>query len=177
MKNRIVQCVGAVIGAVALSLGSATTAVAVESSPAVEHCAVEAAQLGSTEELAEPVCFGTTDGLNAFLEKVGAGNAARGVTANVLLGTVYKDANGTGASLAFYGSSGCAEVTFGFSTLTAGWDNSISSARGSNGCWLTLYTATNYGGSKLNCTPYCSSIGGWNDNVKSLVFRPAGTFG
>jgi hypothetical protein len=177
VTNRIAHSVGTIIGVLALTLGPVTAASAVDGIPAEEHCAVEAAPLNSTKEPAEPVCFSTTAELSSYLESVGVDDAARGTAANVLIGTVYKDANETGASLAFYGSSGCAGETFGFSSLASGWDNSISSARGSNGCWITMYTATNYGGSTLNCTPYCSSIGGWNDNVKSLVFRPTGTFG
>jgi hypothetical protein len=93
------------------------------------------------------------------------------------LGTAYKDANGGGSSFTFWGSSGCNGVVFGFASLPSGWDNSISSAGGSNGCWVTLYSATNYGGSRLNCTPWCGSVYGLNDNVRSIVFRPTGTFG
>jgi hypothetical protein len=50
-------------------------------------------------------------------------------------------------------------------------------ARGTNGCWVTLYTSTSYGGSKITCGPSCSSIGSLNDRIRSLVFRPTGTFG
>lgn len=177
MTNRIAHSLGMILGVLALTLGPVTAASAVTGIPTEEHCAVEAAPLNSTRQLAEPVCFGTIADLNVYVESVGDGDAARGTEANVLIGTVYSDANETGASLAFYGSSGCSGVTFGFSSLASGWDNSISSGRGSNGCWLSMYTTTNYEGSTLNCTPYCSSIGGWNDNVKSLVFRPTGTFG
>lgn len=142
------------------------------------YCAVQAYPMESTEPPAEPACFDTEQDVAAYLDGVGAGSTdARGGAANTIIGTVYKDANQGGESLTFWGSSSCAGVTFGFSSLPSGWDNSISSAQASNGCWVTLYTATSYGGSRLNCTPYCASIGSWNDNVKSLVFRPAGMFG
>ena len=132
----------------------------------------------SAEVAADPVCFDTEDEVAEFIAGVGEGEeTARGIAASTVVGTVYKDHNGSGASLTFWGSSGCSGVTFGFPSLASGWDNSISSVRASNGCWVTLYTATSYGGSRLNCTPYCASIGSWNDNVKSLVFRPQGTFG
>lgn len=143
-----------------------------------EHCAVEVYPALEQRGSAEPVCFGTEEEVVDYLTGLGVNDhAARGVAASIVVGTVYKDYSGAGGSLTFWGTSGCTGVTFGFPTLASGWDNSISSARGSNGCWLTLYTTTNYGGSRLNCTPYCASIGSWNDNVKSLVFRPTGTFG
>ncbi|WP_052241398.1 peptidase inhibitor family I36 protein [Microbacterium hominis] len=140
-----------------------------------EHCAVQIHPID--EQLADTnlVCFGSEAEVAQYVQ--GRGGVARGAAASLIVGTVYKDHNGGGASLTFWGSTGCAGETFGFPTLASGWDNSISSARGSNGCWLTLYTTTGYGGSRLNCTPYCASIGSWNDNVKSLVFRPTGTFG
>lgn len=146
-----------------------------------EHCAVQVSPITNDQDhqgAAEPVCFATEAEVTEYLDSLGIGDgAARGAAASVIVGTVYKDYNAGGASLTFWGTSGCAGVTFGFSSLASGWDNSISSVRGSNGCWVTLYTATSYGGSRLNCTPYCASIGSWNDNVKSLVFRPTGTFG
>lgn len=146
------------------------------------HCAVEVAGIFDQDEgPAAPVCFATQDEVAAYLaETVGINETAagaRGEAANTVVGTVYQDANRGGASLTFWGSSGCAGATFGFPTLASGWDTTVSSAEGSNGCWLTLYTATSYGGARLNCTPYCASVGSWNDNVKALVFRPTGTFG
>ena len=147
---------------------------------AESHCVVEVAPVSDRQAPEAPVCFETPDEVDAYLESIGVSDssqAARGVAASTVVGTVYKDASRGGASLTFWGSSGCSGVTFGFPSLASGWDNSISSAEGKNGCWVTLYTATNYGGARLNCTPYCASVGSWNDNVKSLVFRPTGTFG
>lgn len=143
-----------------------------------DHCAVQVHSIESAEPPAEPVCFDRPEQVATYLSSIGVGDeAARGIAVSTIVGTVYKDYNEGGQSLTFWGSSGCAGVTFGFPSLASGWDNSISSVRASNGCWVTLYTATSYGGSRLNCTPYCASIGTWNDNVKSLVFRPQGTFG
>ncbi len=145
------------------------------------HCTAEVtATLDQNATPAPPICFATQDEVSVFLESIGVSQnsaANRGLMANTVVGTVYQDANRGGGSLTFWGSSGCAGVTFGFPALASGWDNNISSAEGSNGCWLTLYTAISYGGSRLNCTPYCASVGTWNDNVKALVFRPVGTFG
>lgn len=145
------------------------------------YCAVEVTATPDADTTpASPYCFTAESEVTTYLESVGVvdpGTANRGVAANTVVGTVYKDANRGGGSLTFFGASGCAGVTFGFPSLASGWDNSISSVEGSNGCWLTLYTATNYGSARLNCTAYCASVGTWNDRVQSLVFRPTGTFG
>lgn len=147
----------------------------------VEHCVMQVSE--SSSALApQPLCFGTTAEVEAYVR---AGNAQSEMlprtsarqAGNTVIGTVYKDINGQGSSLTFWGANGCVGRTFGFSSLSAEWSKSISSVRGANGCWVTAYTTTGYGGSKLNCTPYCSSLGAWNDNVKSLVFRPKNTFG
>lgn len=144
------------------------------------YCAVEVFAIGDPRKSVEPVCFATKAEVDRFLNAKGSvkmDSVARGSSSRVAIGTVYKDQSGGGASLTFWGASGCAGVTFGFPSLASGWDNSISSVRGANGCWVTAYTSTNYNGARLNCTPYCSALNGWNDNVRSLVFRPAGSFG
>jgi len=140
------------------------------------HCVVELRPLGSTF-VPSPVCFETQGDATGFARDAVGSSSARGALASTILGTAYKDANGGGSSFTFWGSSGCAGVVFGFSSLPSGWDNSISSAGGSNGCWATLYSTTGYGGSRLNCTAWCGSVYSLNDNVRSIVFRPTGTFG
>lgn len=161
----------------AICLPPAAHATQPEADGAGAHCVQQIYPVGE-DRSSSPVCFDSAEEADSYLANVGAmSTAGRGTASNTVVGTVYKDTNASGASLTFWGSSGCAGVTYGFSSLPSGWDNSISSVRASNGCWVTLYTATNYGGARLNCTPYCASIGSWNDNVKSLVFRPSGTFG
>ena len=168
---------GVVAALLSVAAGPQASAAAAEAlGAAATHCVVEAKPIGDTE-LAESVCFDSEDLAVDYVLSLIASSSARGASASTILGTAYKDADGGGSSFTFWGSSGCAGVVFGFSSLTSGWDNSISSAGGSNGCWLTLYSATSYGGSGLNCTPWCGSVFGLNDSVKSLVFRPAGTFG
>lgn len=140
------------------------------------HCTVEVSTVGTGQPQAEPVCFETPAEVDEYLESLRS-PSARAALVDVVLGVTYSDANGGGSSLTYWGSSGCAGVTFGFSTMPSGWSNNVSSASGSNGCWVTLYSTTGYGGSRLTCTPWCGSVGGLNDAVKSLVFRPQGTFG
>jgi hypothetical protein len=137
------------------------------------HCVAEALPLDVDIAPAALVCFDTTAAADAYLDRA----TARSLAASVTVGTVYADSNYGGSSLTLWGSNGCAGVTFGFASLSGGWDSRISSARASNGCWVTLYSATSYGGSRITCTPSCSSIGSLNDQVRSLVFRPSGTWG
>lgn len=163
----------------ALSIGPVPTAIAQPMPSSAEvHCAAEVTPLGEPAASAEHVCFGSEADVEEYLKGIQQNNpAARSANASTIVGTVYQDTNRTGSSLTFWGTNGCAGAVFGFSSLESGWNNSISSASGQNGCWATLYTAVSYGGARLNCTPYCASVGSWNDNVKSLVFRPSGTFG
>jgi len=163
----------------ALSIGPVPIAIAQPMPSGAEvHCAAEVTPLEEPTPPDDPVCFGTEGEVAAYLESIQPqGWAARGANASTIVGTVYQDTNRTGSSLTLWGANGCAGSVFGFSSLESGWTNSISSATGQNGCWVTLYTAVSYGGSRLNCTPYCASLGSWNDNVRSLVFRPNGTFG
>ncbi|MFC9559069.1 hypothetical protein [Agromyces sp. NPDC056965] len=166
-------------------LGAASPAAAAETldtgskAAAAEHCAVEVQAVGKRTAPPTPVCFSEPEGVERYLDAIGTADASgRAVAAaSTSLGTVYSDSNGGGSSLTFWGSSGCYGVVFGFSSMPSGWSNNVSSAGGSHGCWVTLYGTTGYGGSRLNCTPWCGGIGGLNDQVKSIVFRPTGTFG
>lgn len=90
---------------------------------------------------------------------------------------MYKDDSYGGGSYTFYGSGACSGVTYGFPSLSADWQNTISSAKAYASCWVTLYDAQSYGGQRYNCTPNCASLSSFNDRAKSLVFRPAGTIG
>ena len=162
-----------------LAFGQVSSAMAQSTPGAVEvHCAAQVTPLNEPTLPTDPVCFGTEVEVDAYIASIQPqGLAARRANASTIVGTVYQGANRTGSSLTLWGANGCAGSVFGFSSLESGWTNTISSASGQNGCWVTLYTAVSYGGSRLNCTPYCASLGSWNDNIESLVFRPNGTFG
>jgi hypothetical protein len=179
-KRNLLTAAGVLSLLLTIPFGAAPAATAASAKEASgPHCAVEVHPTATPEPSGAPVCFDTEVEVAGYLASIGvAKTSARGAAAaSTVVGTVYQDTNGSGASLTFWGASGCSGVTFGFPSLASGWNNSISSVRASNGCWVTAYTATSYGGSRLNCTPYCASIGTWDDNVKSLVFRPNGTFG
>ena len=166
-------------------LGAVSPATAAESSDtgskasAEVHCAVEVQAVGKRAAPPAPVCFPEPEGVEQYLAAIGTADASGRMVAaaSTSLGTVYTDVNGGGSSLTFWGSSGCYGVVFGFSSMPSGWSSNVSSAGGSHGCWVTLYSATGYGGSRFNCTPWCGGISTLNDRVKSIVFRPTGTFG
>jgi hypothetical protein len=171
--KRILALIAAVAFAAALSV--TTTAAAAEPSSSGDYCAVKIQPLGSSQTPTAPVCFDAQAGVDAYLVAVTAPSLARSAsaTASTVLGTVYKDANYSGGSLSLYGSGSCSGVTFGFASLDAAWQNTISSAKAFAGCYVSLYTGGSYGGTQLLCTPNCASLGTLNDRVLSLVFRPA----
>jgi hypothetical protein len=149
-----------------------------------EHCALDIGVAASAEELGreapDPVCFSSIEQVERYLERrsiAAADSRFAAATASVGVGRIYKDASKGGSSLTFWGANGCLGATYGFTSLSSGWNTSVSSLTGLNGCWATAYSATSYGGGRLNCTPYCSGLGALNDKVKSLVFRPNGTLG
>ncbi|MCD5346191.1 hypothetical protein [Agromyces sp. S2-1-8] len=149
-----------------------------------EHCAIGLDAVAAADragaEAPEPVCFSSLDEVDRYLAEQTTDDGSRltaAAAASVAVGRVYKDASKGGSSLTFWGSNGCAGVTFGFPSLSSGWNTSISSLTGLNGCWATAYAATSYSGTRANCTPYCATLGSLNDRVKSLVFRPTGSLG
>lgn len=185
MRTRVLRSMGliSVAGAILIS----TTAFA---SPSVSTSATQAPSSsfctavpdGQGQPTNKSICFGHENSVDAYLTEQGIRIQApsaqsRTTAASVVLGRAYQDTNLRGASFTYYGSSGCAGATFGFSPLASGWTNTISSAQGTNGCWLTLYSATGFGGDRQNCTPTCTSVLRFNDAVKSIVFRPTGQLG
>jgi hypothetical protein len=172
--RRFPSLVAAVVVASVLSL--ATTGAAPAQSG--EYCAVRIEPVGSTAEQAAPSCFDSQAEVDAYLAQVtGAHALSRAASTSVLIGTVYKDGNYGGGSYTFYGAGSCVGVTYGFASLDPSWQNTISSAKAYASCWVTLYDAPSYAGSRYNCTPNCASLPSFNDKTRSLVFRPAGTVG
>lgn len=173
MRRTLSFC-AALITAATLSLGT-TGAAAPDVTSA--HCAVQISPIGPTPAAEPPVCFDTQAEVDAYLTAVTAPPFARAAAGSTILGVVYQDVNYGGGSLTMWGAGTCAAATYGFATLDPGWTNSISSAKGSSSCWLTLYSAASYGGDRINCTPSCASLSTMNDRSRSVVFRPVGTFG
>jgi hypothetical protein len=171
----------AIVGALVatLTVVPIQTAMAEPSPATLPYCAVEIFPVGeSNHPPAEEVCFATEDEVAEFIAGTSQPDpGARAVAASVAVGTVYKDAGGAGASLTFFGANACAGESFGFPAVQSSWAGSISSVRAASGCWGTAFADVNYGGSRLSCSPYCSTLGGLNDSVRSLVFRPAGSNG
>ncbi|MFF2271540.1 hypothetical protein ACFVTX_04665 [Agromyces sp. NPDC058136] len=176
----LVFAIGVLAPAAPASAEPLPAATAAAAGIAEEHCAIDITA-GETRraKAAEPVCFASIEEVDRYLEARSAATAeSRSLAAaSVAVGRIYENTDKGGSSLTFWGSSGCAGETFGFPSLSSGWSTSVSSVTGLNGCWATSYTATSYGGSRLNCTPYCSNMWNYNDKIKSLVFRPSGTLG
>lgn len=139
------------------------------------YCVVSLSPIDAPATPATPDCFHTEADRDAFLSAQARSSAV--VAASIVIGTVYRDEGYGGGSLTFTGANGCAGATYGYASLASDWANSISSAKATNGCWVTLYSATSYSGTRTNCTPSCPGVGSLNDNVWSAVFRPSGTLG
>lgn len=171
----------AITAAIAFAGGiSLSTTAAATPSTSNEYCAVQVQPIDSGAPPAAPSCFTSQEGVDAFLGAlVSKGSTSRAAAAatTTLLGTVYKDANYGGGSYTFYGTGSCAGATYGFPSLDASWQNTISSAKAFASCWVTLYDSASYAGQRYNCTPNCASVGVLNDRTKSIVFRPSGTLG
>ncbi|MBD8079805.1 hypothetical protein [Cellulosimicrobium arenosum] len=115
-----------------------------------------------------------------------AGGAAReGATtaaaSSMLLGVTWRSTKYRGESEIFWGSgpNGCFRgSTYGFSNLARYLQNNVvSSADSFAGCWGTYYDKYSYAGTKLNCKPSCSTMGGMDNRASSIVYRPKGTLG
>lgn len=165
----------AVAALVATSVFVPLTPASAEEINEANYCVVALTAIDAPAEPTEPTCFNTESERDAYVS--GASRLDAAAAASVVIGTVYRDEGYGGGSLTFTGSNGCAGVTYGFPSLNSDWANSISSAKATNGCWLTLYSAASYNGTRTNCTPSCPGVGALNDNVWSAVFRPSGTLG
>lgn len=179
-KSTVLATIGLVAGLVLVPAMAQAATPAPLQDPSGNYCA---SQITTDAPMGEIVCFDTQGELDNYLTQTGVGvpnaDLAATTSAEVVLGTVYKDANLKGASLTLWGSgSVCDGVTYGFSSLASGWDNSISSGVAVTGCWMTMYDETSYRGDKITCTPVCDTVGSLlNDKVKSIVFKPTGQFG
>jgi len=130
-------------------------------------------------------CFDSSAEAEAFIEAGAPGDLeqlAPGVqgrsalaASTVTIGRVWTGSSRGGSELIHWGTgTGCYGTTYGFPTLSAGWNDNVRSAQGYSNCWSSQYTNASYGGSVITCAPYCSSLGATSS---SIVYRPVGTFG
>lgn len=54
-----------------------------------------------------------------------------------MLGTLFENSNYGGSTFTLFGATGCTSTSYGFASLTGGWESRVSSAKGQNGCSLT----------------------------------------
>ncbi|MCD2500065.1 MULTISPECIES: hypothetical protein [Microbacterium] len=139
--------------------------------PVVEHCAVEV--IASADESVsgeDIVCFATEAERDGYVSAQTLTQRRAG-SGSVKLGTAYKGTNLTGSSLAFWGTGTCAGTTYGFASLASDWVTGMRSITGA-GCSVRVYSAANYGGNSVTCTPTCNALGSVVGTARSLIFRP-----
>ncbi|CAH0173400.1 hypothetical protein SRABI76_01341 [Microbacterium oxydans] len=134
-------------------------------------------------------CFDSVEEAEQFIEAGAPGDleqlqpaqdAARGTTARaaastVIVGKAWTGASRSGTALLHWGAgAGCFGTTFGFPSLASGWNNNIRSAEGLVNCWSVQYDLSNYGGTFVTCSSYCSGLGTMAARTSSIVYRPAG---
>jgi hypothetical protein len=155
-----------IVGALTLLLSVTGIPVATVASAAPRDCVatVDASPPGSTE--AQPVtvsCFDSSTEASASM-----------ALTSILVGIEYTSSGYGGSTLSLYGSSGSGcfgGVTYGFSSLPGGWSNVISSAQGFNGCGGRHFDSTGYGGSFIQCSDSCSSMGAMDNRTSSIIFQ------
>ena len=92
-------------------------------------------------------------------------------TSTPLLGIEYTGSGYTGSTLSLYGSSGtgCSGgMTYGFSSLGGGWNDTISSAKSYSNCVGRHYDNSGFGGIYVDC--WCSSMGSVDNRTSSILF-------
>jgi hypothetical protein len=94
--------------------------------------------------------------------------------ATYVIGIEYTAANYGGASYIFGASATCSPATFGVTSMPAGWNETISSARAFSGCNHSYhYEHTSYTGAVKDCGTDCSYIGdALNDRTSSIRWTP-----
>lgn len=164
------------------------------------YCAVGVAPVGAVSAAPTPIsCFATFSESIAFATQgrvvlpAGATTvstsqlvAAHAVSTpaapatNPLLSIEFSASRYRDSQLTLYGTggSGCySGVTYGFSPLPSGWQNTIGSAQGYSNCDVSHYDKVGYAGAVYTCRPNCTDLGLLNDNAESIIERPHGTGG
>lgn len=157
------------------------------------HCAFvlqPVAQDSDGTTLATPVligCYPTHDeALAAGSDQAIAGSASM-TTANqadasvqasasglVLIGTEWGGSNFSGPSNDYFAASTCS-ATDSWDVAYVGdtWNDRFQSGKGFGGCDTNKkFSASNFGGSVVTCTPNCSDYGSLDNEVSSLKWKP-----
>ena len=96
-------------------------------------------------------------------------------SATTIIGIHWEHAGRGGRDRIYYvkGAAPCAGGrVWQINKLDAGWDTLASSAEAFGGCGtFSQFSAVNWKGQSRVCTPYCASLGGLNDHVKSVRWR------
>lgn len=156
------------VGGVAVPVGQPVP----EEIPAVVSC------FDSVSEAEQFIEDGAPGDIERLLDVSPSGRTAAAVASTVMIGKAWTGTSRSGSVLVHWGiGTGCYGVTYGFPSLSSGWNNNIQSAQGYSNCWASHYDATGYGGEVLTCAPYCATLGFMASRSSSIVYRPVGTFG
>ena len=195
MFTRFLSTAAALVAVLALAT-PATSSASVEPDPPAA-CTIGGVPVADGQPVPDDIptvvsCFDSVEEAEQFIEDGAPGDyeqlypdnasartdARAAAASTVTVGKIWTGTSRTGSVRLHWGAgSGCYGVTFGFPSLSAGWDNNVRSAEGFNNCWSSQYDGTSYTGTVLTCAPYCSSLGSMAARTSSIVYRPAGTFG
>ncbi|MFN8623742.1 MAG: hypothetical protein U0869_23620 [Chloroflexota bacterium] len=115
----------------------------------------------------------TADQVDAVLSGVAAKAAPSDTTTIIGIHWEHEDRGGRDRIYYVKGNAPCSNGrVWQIPALDAGWDGLVSSAEAFGGCGTFVqFGSKGYGGQSRACTPYCASLGGLNDNVKSVRWR------
>jgi hypothetical protein len=195
MNSRLLTTplVSALVLAAFLSFGNVANA---QEEQPLQHCTSTVSP--DSTQVEDFQCFGTfaeaismaTNGRVSLVESVEPQDVTQGMLdegvqqgmgdASALQATVigieYRDTRFGGSSWTVTGTpAGCSDgTTYGLTSLPAGWDDVISSARVYGGCSVAIHFQNrNYNqgtnGSRVDCT--CNTMGIMNDRTSSINWR------
>ncbi|MFL5799210.1 MAG: hypothetical protein ACJ77A_14920 [Actinomycetota bacterium] len=92
---------------------------------------------------------------------------------SVLIGTEYTSTSYNGSSKSYFASETCsATVTWEVSYVGDAWNDDFESGKGFGSCdHNKKFTAKDFGGSILTCTPNCSDYGSFRNLISSLRWK------
>jgi hypothetical protein len=99
--------------------------------------------------------------------------ATADITTNVMIGTEYTSTSYLGSSNSYFASETCsATLTWEVAYVGDAWNDDFESGKGFGSCdHNKKFTASNFGGSVLTCTPNCADYGSFRNLISSLRWK------
>jgi hypothetical protein len=92
---------------------------------------------------------------------------------NVLIGTEYTHTGYSGTSNDYFAPDACNGNTYEVAYVGDTWNDTFASGKGFGGCdHNKKYSASNFGGDVITCTPSCSDYTTVRNLVSSLRWKP-----